>query len=157
MPPWIHRGESVRETRFPLTFPGPLGASQEHCPPWLSLFDKWGMRWSLLMVGCRSGLQTVWQQPGWHGHRPGRVDKVLSQVEQGPQDRAHCCVLASNTQLLGPRRSTGETRAKRVCHSEAERLVKAQLLSTGGEIFQDLNQWSTCTGIYHAPAQLVWA
>lgn len=76
-------------------------------------------------------------------------------LEQGPQDRAHCCVLASNTQLLGPRRSTGETRAKRVCHSEAEKLVKAQLLSTGGEIFQDLNQWSTCTGIYHAPAQLV--
>lgn len=40
MPPWIHRGESVRETRFLFTFPGPLGASQERSPPWLSLFDK---------------------------------------------------------------------------------------------------------------------
>lgn len=34
-------------------------------------------------------------------------------------------------------------------------MVKAQRLSTGGGMSQDLNQWSTCTGIYHVPVQLV--
>ena len=56
---FMNRGESVRETRLLLSFPRSLGASQQHSPPWLSLFDKWGMHWSLLMVGCRSGFQAV--------------------------------------------------------------------------------------------------
>lgn len=36
-------------------------------------------------------------------------------LEQDPQDRAHFCVLASNAQLLGPRKSTGETLGQKEC------------------------------------------
>lgn len=107
MPPWIHRGERpVRATRFLFTFPGPLGASQKHSPPWLSLFDKWGMliivngrmqKWS---SDCLTTARVAWSPAGERAR--------VTVLEQDPQDRAHFCVLASNAQL-GPRgKASGE-------------------------------------------------
>ena len=83
------------------------------------------------------------------------MDKGLSDGA-GSSDRAHFCVLYSNTSAAGAsEKDRGDTEAKLVRHLEVERLVNAQLLSTGGEMCQDLNQCSPCTGISHAPAQLV--
>ena len=42
-------------------------------------------------------------------------------LEQGPQDKVHLCVLASNTQLLGPRRSTGGTLGQKECVTRRQR------------------------------------